>query len=311
MVRGGCRARFHERLRILFFCAHPAIGPAARTPLMLQPVLGLDAGRIASAFLTSPAAMSQRLLRARTRIRDAGIPFDVPDGAVWPERLTFVPDAIYAAFTSGWDALPDAGAAPHDLALEAIWLARVLIYLVPDEPEALGLLALLLHSESRHTTRQAVGEYIPLPDQDPSAWDAILADEAETLLHRGALYQTPVRFQLQAAIQSVHAARRYTGTTHWPAIAALYETLLQHTGSLRARIGHAIALSHGSGARLAALNVIASQAFNHHQPRLAARAHLLHQLGRTVPARAAWQYALGLTTDPAVREYLLGKLTEA
>jgi len=301
-----------ERLKLLFVCAHRAIDPAARTPLMLQTVLGLEAERIASAFLTSPAAMSQRLVRAKTRIRDAGIPFTVPDRAEWPERLAFVLDAIYAAFTCGWDTLPDGSSAPQDLASEAIWLARVLVHLVPEEPEALGLLALLLHSESRRAARLIAGKFIPLPEQDPAQSDQDMTDEAEALLHRAARLKRPGRFQLEAAIQSVHTSRRITGSIHWPGILALYAALLRDTGALGAHIGRAIALAYvqNPGAGLAALDAIAGHPLEQHQQWHAARAHLLHRLGSIPAARAAYQKAIGLTSDPAVRAFLMGKVRQ-
>lgn len=143
-----------DRLRLLFTCAHPAIDPAARTPLMLQTVLGLDAARIAAAFATSPAAMSQRLVRAKTRIRDAGIPFATPEPPDLPDRLGDVLAAIYAAFGTGWDALGGAEDAGHPLTAEAIWLARLTVHLLPNEPEPMGLLSLMLHATARRAARR-------------------------------------------------------------------------------------------------------------------------------------------------------------
>lgn len=142
-----------ERLKLLFVCAHPAIDPAARTPLMLQTVLGIDAARIASAFLTSPAAMSQRLVRAKTKIRDAAIPFKVPEPPEWSERLSFVLDAIYAAYTTGWESLPEIASTHYALAENAIDLGRLVVALMPSEPESRGLLALMLHCQARREAR--------------------------------------------------------------------------------------------------------------------------------------------------------------
>src|SRR5580765_3628259 len=168
-----------ERLKLLFVCAHPAIDVAARTPLMLQVVLGIDAARIASAFLMSPAAMSQRLVRAKSRIRDASIPFRVPERPELTERLSFVLDSVYAAYTTGWDSLPDAGSTHRALASEAVVLGRVLVHLMPDAPEALGLLALMLHCEARSEARfSRTGEFIPLDLQDTTRWKGNLIEEA-------------------------------------------------------------------------------------------------------------------------------------
>jgi RNA polymerase sigma factor (sigma-70 family) len=150
-----------ERLKLLFVCAHPAIDPGSRTPLMLQTVLGMDAARIASAFLVSPAAMSQRLVRAKTKIQAAGIPFCVPDPPEWTQRVSFVLDAIYSAYTTGWDSLNETGSTHHALAAEAISIGRTLVQLMPDEPEARGLLALMLHCEARRAARfTSEGEFV-------------------------------------------------------------------------------------------------------------------------------------------------------
>ncbi len=195
-----------ERLKLLFVCAHPAIDPAARTPLMLQTVLGIDAALIASAFLASPAAMSQRLVRAKLKIRDAAIPFHVPNPPELTERLSFVLDAIYAAYTTGWESLPDTASTHHALATEAIALGRMLIQLMPQEPEAHGLLALMLHCQARRDARYTSdGEFVPLDQQDTTKWSRALIHEAEEHLRIAAGFKCPGRFQLEAAIQSLHS----------------------------------------------------------------------------------------------------------
>lgn len=296
-----------ERLKLLFVCAHPAIDPAARTPLMLQTVLGLSADRIASTFLSSPTAMGQRLVRAKAKIREAGIPFRVPPPEEWPERMSFVLDAVYAAYNAGWENAPEAGIGPPGLAGEAIWLARVLVRLIPDEPEALGLLALMLHGEARRSARLDGAEsYVPLPEQDPARWRADLIAEAETTLFAAAALKRLGRFQIEAAIQSVHAQRALSGRIEWEAIALLYDLLISLTPALGARIGRAVAVCHARGpvAGLAMLNELPVERLQDHQPYWAAKAHLLSRVGQIDEARAAFTRALGLTENPGVRRYL-------
>ena len=210
-----------DRLGLMFACAHPAIDPAIRAPLMLQTILGFDAAAIASAFLVSPATMGQRLVRAKSKIRQAGIPLRVPDRAEMPGRLDAVLAAIYAAFAGGW-----LDATRRNLAEEALWLGRLVVSLLPDEPEALGLLALMLHAEARHAARRdALGGYVPLVEQDVARWDAGMIEEAEALLLRAGAMGVIGRYQLEAAVQSAHAVRRVTGRSDWVAIERLYEAL--------------------------------------------------------------------------------------
>ncbi len=174
-----------ERLRLMFACAHPALDPAIRAPLILQTILGFDAASIASAFLVAPTAMGQRLVRAKTKIRQAAIPFRIPETAELRARLDPVLGAVYAVFAEGWSDPAGAEARRRNLAEEGIWLGRLVASLLPDEPEALGLLALMLHAEARRGARRdAAGDYVPLDVQDPGLWDATLIDEAEALLHR-------------------------------------------------------------------------------------------------------------------------------
>ncbi|MFE0758269.1 RNA polymerase sigma factor [Inquilinus sp. NPDC058860] len=201
-----------ERLRLLFVCAHPAIDPAIHTPLMLQTVLGLDAARIASAFLVSPAAMGQRLSRAKGKIRDAGIGFELPEAKELPPRLDAVLQAVYAAYGSGWDDVAGADPRRRGLAAEAIDLGRMLRPLLPAEPEVEGLLALMLHCEARREARRGpAGDYVPLSEQDSARWSKPMMAEAEHILSAAAQDRRMGRFQLEAAIQSVHAQRARTG----------------------------------------------------------------------------------------------------
>ena len=299
-----------ERLKLLFVCAHPAIDPAMHTPLMLQTVLGLDAARIAQAFLIAPKTMGQRLSRAKTKIRSGGIPFEIPQEGDLPERLDAVLEAIYAAFGIGWDDMAGADQRGRDLAEEALWLARVLLHLMPGEAEVQGLLALMLHCEARRPARRGPdGRYIPLSEQDPKQWSLSLIEEAERHLTEAFTRGRPGRFQLEAAIQSVHAERARSGRTDWAAIVLFYEQLLRISPALGTRCGYAAAVAEASGPEtgLAALESIDPEAVSNYQPYWAVRAHLLQRLGRTPEAGDAYDRAVGLAEDPAVREFLLKK----
>jgi predicted RNA polymerase sigma factor len=297
-----------RRLALLFVCAHPAIDAAARGPLMLQAVLGLDAKTIASAFLTSPAAMAKRLVRAKEKIRQAGVPFRIPDREELPGRLEFVLDTIYAAFTEGWLDAHGTDAARRDLTQEAIFLARLVTELLPDQPEAPGLLALMLYAEGRRSARRSPeGEYIPFDLQDPALWDAQMIAEAETLLRKAGEMESIGRYQLEAALQSAHVYRRRTGQANWPAVARLYGALEALTGSPVVAVNRALALaeSEGAAAGLEALAPLSSDArVAAYQPYWAARAELLARAGRYPEARRAYEIAMGLERDSAVRGFL-------
>jgi predicted RNA polymerase sigma factor len=297
-----------ERLKLLFVCAHPAIDPAMHTPLMLQTVLGLDAARIAQAFLIAPKTMGQRLFRAKTKIRSGGIPFEIPQQRDLPERLDAVLEAIYAAFGIGWDDMAGADQRGRDLAEEATWLARVLLQLMPGEAEIQGLLALMLHCEARRPARRGPdGRYIPLSEQDPTRWSVPLIEEAERHLSEAFTQGRSGRFQLEAAIQSVHAERARTGRTDWAAIALFYERLIRISPALGTQAGYAAAVAEAKGpeAGLAVLDSIDRDAVADYQPYWAVRAHLQQRLGKTREAADAYDRAIGLAEDPAVREFLL------
>jgi RNA polymerase sigma-70 factor, ECF subfamily len=300
-----------ERLRLMFACAHPAIEPGVRAPLILQTILGFDAATIASAFLVSPATMSQRLVRAKTRIRETGIPLRVPERAELGERLDAVLEAIYAAFAEGWSDPAGTETRRRNLATEGIWLGRLVATLMPEEPEALGLLALMLFAEARRAARRsAEGEFVPLAEQDCDLWDRALIDEAEALLSHAAASGVVGRYQLEAAVQSAHAARRLTGRTDWVAIRALYDALFSIVGSPVVAINRAVALAETQGAMagLAALYVLGDdKRLNEYQPYWAARAGLLARLGQVPQATEAYDRAIGLERDPAVRRFLQGK----
>ena len=297
-----------ERLKLLFMCAHPAIDPAMHTPLMLQTVLGLDAARIAQAFLISPATMGQRLVRVKTKIRVAGIPFEVPQPSELRERLDAVLEAIYAAFGIGWSAMPGVDERGRGLTEESIWLARVLLELMPEDAEVLGLLSLMLHCEARRAARREPdGRYVPLSEQDPRRWSLGAIEEAERYLARASTYGRPGRFQLEAAIQSVNSERVRDGQTNWAAIVLFYEHLVALSPTLGTRTGYAAAVAEATSpvAGLAALDTIVRDSVSTCQPYWAVRAHLLQRLGRSCDARDAFDRAIGLTEDPAVRAFLL------
>jgi len=298
-----------ERLRLLFVCAHPTIEPAVRTPLMLQTVLGLDAARIASALRVAPKTMGQRLWRAKTKIRNARIPFDVPVEEL-PERASAVLEAIYAAYGSGWDDVSGEAAASRGLTEEAIWLARLTVQLLPEEPEARGLLALMLYAQARsHARRAEDGGYVPLTEQDPTRWDSERIAEAEALLHHAVQMGRIGPLQLEAAIQSAHVNARCSGSPDDPAVSLLYAALLQLTPTLGVRVAHAVALSKTEGAArgLELLEAIDSTGTKDYQPYWSARAHLLERLGRRGDARNSYDRAAGLAEDNGVRRWLLAK----
>jgi predicted RNA polymerase sigma factor len=297
-----------QRLSLMFACAHPAIDAGIRAPLILQVVLGFDAATIASAFLMSPAAMGQRLVRAKNKILEARIPFRIPDRAELRDRLDTVLDAIYAAFAEGWIDPAGTDIARRDLADEAIFLGRLVAELLPAEPEALGLLALMLHAEARRRERRDEhGDYVPLAEQDPARWDSQMIDEAEAILLRASALGSIGRYQLEGALQSAHVSRRRTGHANWASVVHLYDALLALSGSPVVAINRALAIAeiHGAGAALEAMQAIADDArLTEYQPYWAARAELLAKTGAHAAARDAYEIAIGLERDPAVRNFL-------
>jgi predicted RNA polymerase sigma factor len=294
-----------RRLALLFVCAHPAIDPAVHTPLMLQVVLGFEADRIARAFAIPPAAMAQRLVRAKRRIRDARIPFVVPERGQMSARLTPVLEAIYGAYAIDFSLV--AGTEPRgSLAAESHYLATTLAELLPDEPEALALAALISLSLARRPARGTAGEFVPLDDQDPSLWDTELVALGKRYLHHTRSLGRIGRFQIEAAIQSVHCARASSGVTDWRALRTLHEALLLIAPTLGARVAHAAAVGRieGAAAGLEALDAITDDAAHRFQPAWATRAHLLVDAGRADEAVQAYERAISLTTDKGARSYL-------
>lgn len=297
-----------ERLGLMFACAHPAIERSVRAPLMLQAVLGFDAATIASAFLTAPGTMGQRLVRAKSKIRDANIRLGLPDQTMLAERLDTVLEAIYAAYSEGWADPEGSDARRRNLADEAIWLGRLVAALLPDDAEALGLLALMLHTHARRAARRgADGAYVALSDQDVRLWDLAMIDEAEELLSHASRGGKLGRYQLEAAVQSAHAVRRRGGQSDWAAIVQLYDALCQLTDSPVAMLNRAVAIAETQGAAmgLAALDALAGDArLSEYQPYWAARAELLTRNGSAEAAAEAYRRAIGLERDPAVRHFL-------
>ena len=297
-----------QRLALLFVCAHPAIQEDVRTPLMLQTILGLDAAQIASAFLVSPTTMGQRLVRAKAKIKAAGIGFKIPELDVLPARLEDVLSAIYAAFGTSFDAVAGSDDRNISLAEEAIFLARLLVSLMPQEPEALGLLALMLYVDARKVARWGPdGAFVPLKDQDATLWERAKIIEAEDLLVRASKLNWLGRFQLEAAIQSIHIQAPISGATNWAALRSFHELLLAHRPSIGAFVSYAAVLQAMGQAR-SALEVLFSldagdvSAYQPFWVTLAA-AHRACEEGDA--AAAAMERAIGLTENPKVRAFLL------
>ena len=297
-----------RRLELLFTCAHPEIPPRMRTPLMLQTVLGLTAEQIGSAMLVAPATIGQRLVRVKRRIVEAGVPFEVPDDKSLPHRLDHVLEAVYAAYGIGYDDADDASSAAAGLAGEAIWLAGLLVQLLPEHAEPKGLYALLCLSEARRPARRDEhGGFVPLEEQDPTRWDGALVESGEIALWRAAQQGQSGRFQIEASIQSMHADRLRTGTTDWEAIAKAYDLLMHAYPTLGAAIGYAAALGRTGEPTdaLAVLDGLDADRVERHQPYWAVRAWILAELHRSEDARSAYERAIGLTADAAVRDWLV------
>jgi predicted RNA polymerase sigma factor len=296
-----------RRLELMLVCAHPAIDRAVHTPLMLNTVLGFTAGQIGRAFAVPAPTMATRLVRAKKRIKAARIPFRIPDRSQLPARMATVLEAVYGAYVIDW---ATTGPQARQLPSEALHLAEVLTRLVPGDPEAHGLAALVQLSASRAPARlDADGRFIPLPDQDPSLWDSQLIDRAHEHLRAAHARQRLGRFQLEAAIQAVHCARPQAGQTDWPTLLTLHRLLHEIAPSLGSGVALAAATAEaeGSAAGLATLDAVLQGAGQHarrFQPARATRAHLLDQLGRREEAVAAYDSAIDLTHDTAERQYL-------
>jgi RNA polymerase sigma-70 factor (ECF subfamily) len=295
-----------RRIALLFACAHDGIEPAIRAPLMLQTVLGLTATEIAEAFLMAPATLGQRLVRAKARIKRDGLAFQLPDRTQLPARVASVLDAVYAAYTKGWsEPDPAAGAA---LADEAIWLATVVAGLLPDEPEAQGVLSLMLYAEARRASRtDASGDFVPLSEQDVTRWDARMIQLATRLLHAANDEPASGRFQVEAAIQSAQISRRLGGAATLDDIVRLYDLLSALAPSPVVQLNRAMAIARrdGPAAALPLLDDLdGDERMAAYQPYWAARASVLAALGLRDMAQVAFRQAIGLSSDAAVRSWL-------
>jgi RNA polymerase sigma-70 factor (ECF subfamily) len=296
-----------RRLELMLVCAHPAIGPAVRTPLMLNTVLGFTAEQVGRAFSVPTTTMATRLVRAKQRIKAAGIAFRIPDRADLPARMTSVLEAVYGAYVIDWATGPEDRRLPS----EALHLAEVLTDLVPDDPEAHGLAALVELSAARAPARlDADGRFVPLADQDPALWNPRLISRGREHLRAAHARGHLGRFQLEAAIQAVHCAREQGGTTDWPTLLTLHRLLHAVAPSLGSSVALAAVTAEvdGPAAGLAALDALlkepGGQDARLFQPARATRAHLLDRLGREQEAADAYESALSLTHDTAEREYL-------
>ncbi len=300
-----------DRLKLLFVCAHPAIDAGVRTPLMLQTVLGLDAAQIGAAFLVAPATMGQRLVRAKARIKEARLRFELPTAEDMPDRLEDVLNAIYAAYGTSWDAVAGAATGARDLAEEALFLSRLLVALLPAEPEARGLLALMLYCESRRAARRiADGRFVPLKRQDSSRWSHDMIAEAEELLTIASRAGVFGRYQCEAAIQSVHVQRPLTGHPQHEALATLYQLLATRCPSVGVLVAQAAAMVEAGqpDQALGVLGRLVAAEVSSYQPYWVTLATARAAAGDRASAEQALQTAIGLTEDPAIRAFLTGSL---
>ena len=298
-----------ERLRLIFTCCHPALDPKARVALTLRTLGGLSTEEIARAFLDKPATMGQRLARAKRKIRDAGIAYEIPQGPALGERLSSVLDVIYLVFNEGYAATEGAVQLRIDLCEEALYLARLVQGMFPDEPEAAGALALLLLTHARRAARGgAGGAYVPLAEQDRGLWDRGMIAEGAALVQAALARGRVGRFQIQAAIAALHGEAETAEATDWPQIVALYRLLLQIDPSPVVRVNLAVALAETAGPA-AALREMAGldAALVAYQPFHAARAELLARAGDRTGAVAAYDRALSLTRVRSERAFLTAR----
>ncbi|GAA4620524.1 sigma-70 family RNA polymerase sigma factor [Actinoallomurus vinaceus] len=303
-----------DRLRLIFTCCHPALALEARVALTLRTLAGLTTAEIARAFLVPEATMAKRLVRAKQKIRNAGIPYRVPPAHLLPERTGGVLAVLYLLFNEGYAASAGADLVRHDLCAEAIRLGRLLVRLMPDEPEALGLLALMLLHHARRAARvDDTGALVTLEDQDRTRWDRGAIDEAAAILESALRRGRPGPFQIQAAIAACHATAADAAGTDWAQIAALYGKLVRIVPSVVVRLNQAVAvaMADGPATGLAIVESLeASGDATGYRLLPATRADLLRRLGRLDEAAGAYRDALALAATEAERRYLTRRLTE-
>jgi len=303
-----------DRLRLIFTCCHPALAMDARVALTLRTLGGLTTPEIARAFLVPEPTLAQRLVRAKRKIRDAGIPYRVPPADLLPERLEGVLQVLYLVYNEGHTASSGDELVRRELCAEAIRLARLLASLMPDEPETLGLLALmLLHDARREARTSAEGDLVLLDDQDRSRWDRATIEEGRELVERALLARRPGPYQLQAAIAALHDEAETPGATDWPQIALLYRELMALTPSpvVELNLAVAVAMSEGSGLGLAMVDGLAADGrLDDYVYLHATRADLLRRLDRRSEAATAYRRAILLATNATERRFLERRLAE-